>query len=296
MPDVSVIVVSYNTRELTLQCLKSVFMQIHVSYEVIVVDNASSDDSPNQIKKSFPHVAIIENNENKGFAFANNQAIKQANGRYILLLNSDTVLLSDDTFNKMVVFMDAKPQAGISSCKVTKPGGILDYPCKRSFQTPAVFFYRSLKMDKVFPHHQKFGKYHLTYLDENQIHEVDAISGAFFMIRRETLDDIGLLDEKLFMYSEDMDWCLRAKQNNWKVYYYPEVQIIHYKSRSNKKRSLQMMYWWYYSTWYVYKKHMAKRYNFIVNFTVFLGFCTMFAVSLLRNAVIGSNELPSRKI
>jgi GT2 family glycosyltransferase len=295
MIDVSVVIVSFNTRELTIKCLKSVFEQNHVAYEVIVVDNASSDNSAKEIKKTFPQVSVIENNVNTGFAHANNQAIKQANGRYILLLNSDTVLLSDDTFNKMVVFMDAKPQAGISSCKITKPGGSLDYPCKRSFQTPAVFFYRSLKLDKVFPYHQKFGKYHLTYLDENQIHEVDAISGAFFMIRRETLDDIGLLDEKLFMYSEDMDWCLRAKQNHWKVYYYPGVQIIHYKSSSNNQRSPRMMYWWYYSTWYVYKKHTAKNYNFIVNFIIFFGFCTMFAISLLRNSLVKSNELPSRK-
>ena len=158
-----------------------------------------------------------------------------------------------------------------------------------------MFFIRGLGLDRLFPEHKRFGKYHLTYLDENKTHEVDAIAGAFLMIRRETLNNIGLLDDNLFMYSEDMDWCLRAKQQNWKVFYYPEVEIIHYKSSSNKRRNPRMMYWWYYSTWYVYKKHTAKNYNFIVNFIVFFGFCTMFAVSLLRNSLIKSNELPSRK-
>jgi len=295
MIDVSVVVVSYNTKELTVKCLKSVFIQNHVSYEVIVVDNASSDESVKEIQKSFPQVALIENSKNRGFATANNQAIKLAKGRYILLLNSDTILLSEDSFSKMVNFMDKRQEVGISGCKITKPNGRLDWPCKRSFQTPSVFFYRSLGLDKIFPKHRSFGKYHLTYLDENETHEVDAITGAFFMIRRETIDQIGLLDEKLFMYSEDMDWCLRAKKRNWKVFYYPEVQITHYKSRSSKKRSSKIIYWWYYSTWYVYKKHTAKNYNFLINSIVFIGFCLMFVFTFLRNAMIRSNEIPSRK-
>lgn len=294
MLDLSVVVVSYNTSELTIQCLQSVFTQNHVDYEVIVVDNASSDGSANQIKQNFPQVALIENNENKGFASANNQAIQLARGRYILLLNSDTVLLSEDSFSKMIAFMDKRQDAGISGCKVTKPNGRLDWPCKRSFQTPSVFFFRSMGLDRLFPNHRKFGKYHLTYLDENETHEVDAITGAFFMIRRETVQDIGLLDEKLFMYSEDMDWCVRAKQRKWKVFYYPQVQIIHFKSRSSKKRSNKMIYWWYYSTWYVYKKHLAKNYNFFINSIVFLGFWMMFLLTFLRNMFVKDNRLPSR--
>jgi len=295
MVDVSIVVVNYNTRDLTLQCLKSVYTQNHVSYEVTVVDNASSDGSASAIKESFPRVSIIENNENKGFATANNQAIKSARGRYVLLLNSDTLLLSEDSFYKMVDLMDKKQDVGISGCKITKPNGSLDWPCKRSSQTPSTFFYRSLGLDKFFPMSKRFGKYHLTYLDENKTHEVDAITGAFFMIRRETIKDIGLLDEHLFMYSEDMDWCLRAKQKNWKVLYYPEVRIIHYKSSSNKKQSHEMMYWWYYSTWYVYKKHIAKNYNPVVNLVVYLGFGAMYIFSLLRNIMLGSVKLPSRK-
>jgi len=295
MIDISVVIVSYNTREFTLQCLNSVFSQNHVKYEVFVVDNASSDGSVTEIAKNFPGVSLIKNKENKGFAAANNQAIKLARGRYILLLNSDTLLLSEDSFHKMVDFMDHHRDAGISGCKVTKPDGSLDWPCKRSFQTPSVFFIRSLGLDRLFPRHRIFGKYHLTYLDENQTHEVDAITGAFMMIRRETLNQIGLLDDHLFMYSEDMDWCLRAKQKKWKVFYYPEVRIIHYKSRSNKKKTYRMIFWWYYSTWYVYKKHTAKHYNFLVNATVFVGFCTMMTITLLRNALMRSNEIPSRK-
>lgn len=294
MVDVSVIIISYNTRDLTLQCLQSVFNQNHVSYEVIVVDNASQDDSVSRIRQDYPETVILENDRNRGFASANNQAMKIAHGRYMLLLNSDTLLTTDDSFSKMVRFMDINRKAGIAGGKVTRPSGKLDYPCKRSFQTPAVFLYRSLRLDKIFPGNQRFGKYHLTYLDENEMHEVDAITGAFFMIRRETIEEIGLLDEHLFMYSEDMDWCLRAKQNHWKVFYYPEVHVIHYKSRSSCKRSYKMMYWWYYSTWYVYRKHMAKHYNVVVNAFVFLGFCAMFVISFLRSVMMRSNQIPSR--
>ena len=139
MIDVTVVVVSYNTKALTLQCLKSVFMQNHVAYEVIVVDNASSDNSVKEIKRTFPQAAVIENKENKGFAFANNQAIHRASGRYILLLNSDTKLLTEETFSNMVEFMDKRKNVGISGCKITKPNGRLDWPCKRSFQTPYVW-------------------------------------------------------------------------------------------------------------------------------------------------------------
>ncbi len=294
MLDLTVIIVNYNTKKLTLQCLTSVFEQNGLSHEVFVVDNASSDGSAEVIKENFSQVKLIVNNKNLGFAAANNQAIKLCKGRFILLLNSDTVV-SPGTFKTMVKFMHSYPEAGIASCKVIKPNGTLDWPCKRSFQTPSIFLYRAFRLDELFPESKQFGRYHLTYLDENRTHEVDGVCGAFLMIRKETIEDIGLMDEELFMYSDDMDWCLRAKKAGWKVYYYPEAQILHFKSKSNVRQSYKSIYWWYYSTWYVYKKHMAKNYNFIINFCVYVGFCFMFSASLIVNFLRRSKSLPSRK-
>ena len=293
--DISVIIVNYNTKDLTIQCLNSVFRQKSVKVEVIVVDNSSSDDSVSAIKKLYPHILLLENKKNLGFARANNQAIERSQGKFVLLLNSDTVLPEDDALFKMFQFLLNNPRVGIAGGKILKQGGTLDWPCKRSFQTPPIFFYRSLKLDKFFPHSKRFGKYHLTYLNEDEQHEVDAITGAFFMIRRETIQEIGLLDENLFMYSEDMDWCYRAKEHGWKVYYYPEVKVLHYKSESSKKKSYQMIYWWYYSTWYVYKKHTAQKYNFLINYLVLLGFSFMYVLSMLGNVMKSSHSIPSRK-
>ncbi len=294
MLDLSVIIVNYNTKKLTLQCLTSVFEQNGLSYDVFVVDNASRDGSAEVIKENFSQVRLIVNNKNLGFAAANNQAIKLCKGSFILLLNSDTIV-SPGTFKTMVKFMHRHLDAGIASCKVVKPNGALDWPCKRSFQTPSIFFYRALRLDELFPKSKQFGRYHLTYLDENRTHEVDGVCGAFLMIRKETIEDIGLMDEELFMYSDDMDWCFRAKKAGWKVYYYPQAQMLHFKSKSNIRQSYKSIYWWYYSTWYVYKKHMAKNYNFIINFCVYVGFCFMFSASLIVNFLRRFKSLPSRK-
>lgn len=292
---ISVIIISYNTRELTLKCLESVHSQRNINLEVLLVDNASKDNSVSLIEQKFPLVKLIRNHENLGFAKANNQAIRQAAGEFILLFNSDAILPNPDALSELYDFMNRRQEIGIGAVKIVKGNGVLDWPCKRSFQTPSVFFYRALKLDKFFPNSPRFGKYHLTYLSEDAEHEIDATTGAFMLIRRKVIEDIGLLDEHIFMYSEDMDFCFRAKQAGWKVIYNPRVQVIHYKSESSKKHSFRMIYWWYYSTWYVYKKHMAANYHFLINQSVYWGFFIMFIFSLLSNSLKRNQALPSRR-
>ena len=191
--DLSIIIVNYNTSKLIIQALNSVYKNSkNINFEIIVVDNASKDDSVEMIKKHFPQVILIQNNENLGFSKANNIAIKRSIGEYILLLNSDTIVM-EDTLTKMIEYMNDNPDVGASGCKVVLPDGSLDKACKRSFPTPQNALYNALKLDRLFPQSKVFGEYNLTYLDENEIHDVDCLVGAFMMVRREVIEQVGLL-------------------------------------------------------------------------------------------------------
>lgn len=299
MCDLIVSITTWNVKEYAENCLKSIFNgSTNIHFRIVLLDDASTDGVVEMVKEKFPQVNVLVNTTNQGFIKANNRILReyQDKARYYLLLNADTVV-SPDTFDSMVNFMDTHPEVGIAGCKVVKPNGTLDWPCKRTFQTPSIFAYRALRFDEMFPQSKQFGKYHLTYLDENEVHEVDAVCGVFLMIRKETLDQIGLMDEMLINYSDDMDWCYRAKEKGWKVFYYPKTQIFHYKTKSHgtRKRKSKVIYWWYRSTWLVYKKHMAKNYHPLINAAVFLGFCFMCGLSLTLDFLRISDALPSRK-
>jgi hypothetical protein len=198
-----------------------------------VVDNASSDDSVEKVKRRHPGAKLIVNGENLGFAAANNQALRLASGRYVLLLNPDTVLRRD-TIRTMVEFLDEHPDAGGAGCKVINPDGSLQLACRRGFPTPGVAFFKMVGLSGLFPKSRTFGAYNLTYLDPDSVTEVDAISGSFMMLRKEALDRVGFLDEAFFMYGEDLDICYRIKRAGWKIYYVPLTEIIHFKGESAK--------------------------------------------------------------
>jgi hypothetical protein len=237
----------------------------------------------------------MRNERPLGFAKANNQMLRRYMGRaqFYLLLNDDTIV-EPAALKEMVDFADAHPEAGIVGGKLVRPDGTLDWPCKRSFQTPSVFFYRALRLDKLFPKSRRFGRYHLTYLDENETHEVDAVCGALLMMRHETLEQVGFLDEAWFMYGEDMDWCFRTKQKGWKVYYDPRAIVTHYKSQSARKQSYRMIFWWYRSTWLMYKKSFGSSYNPLVNLAIWAGMHITLVASLLVNFFRPRKALPSR--
>lgn len=258
MKTLSVIIVNYNVKHFLEQCLISVFKAAqNLDVEVFVVDNASVDGSIEMVKKKFPQVKLIKNKKNVGFSKANNQAIKQAQGKYILLLNPDTIV-QEDTFVKCWEFMEKHPDAGALGIKMIDGSGKFLPESKRALPTPWVAFYKIFGLSKLFPKSKKFGKYHLTYLDKNQNHEVDVLSGAFMWIRKSVLDEVGLLDEDYFMYGEDVDLSYRIQKAGYKNYYFSESQIIHYKGESTKKGSLNYVLVFYKAMLIFAKKHFSK--------------------------------------
>ncbi len=255
--ELSVIIVNYNVKHFLEQCLHSVLKASkNISSEIFVVDNNSVDGSTQVVKEKFPQVHLIENKENVGFSKANNQAIRLAKGKYILLLNPDTVV-EEDTFTKVVKFLDEHPDAGGLGVKMIDGKGNFLPESKRGLPTPWVAFYKMFGLSKLFPKSKKFGKYHLSYLDENETHEVEVLAGAFMLMRKETLDNVGLLDETFFMYGEDIDLSYRITQGGYKNYYFPETTIIHYKGESTKKGSLNYVKVFYKAMIIFAQKHFS---------------------------------------
>ena len=274
MKELSVIIVNYNVRHFLEQCLQSVTRALgNIDSEIFVVDNNSADGSCAMIKDKFPGVVLIENAENVGFSKANNQAIKKAGGRYIVLLNPDT-LVEEDTFSRGIAFMDKHADAGGLSVKMIDGKGRFLPESKRSLPTPSVAFYKMFGLAKLFPRSKVFGKYHLGYLDKNQTHEIEILPGAFMMFRKEALDKTGLLDEDYFMYGEDIDISYRIIKAGYKNYYYPGTTIIHYKGESTKKGSINYVLVFYRAMAIFAKKHFGRRkaryFTFLINLSIYI--------------------------
>ena len=265
MAKLSVIIVNYNVEFFLEQCLYSVRKASErIDVEIIVVDNASVDASVQIVQQKFPEVIVIENKVNLGFSCANNQGIRIAKGKYILLLNPDTVV-EEDTFLKVIQFMDEHPNAGGLGVKMLDGKGRFLPESKRGLPTPKVSFFKVFGLSKLFPKSQLFGKYHLGYLDENSIHSVDVLSGAFMLLRHEVLDKTGLLDENFFMYGEDIDLSYRITQQGYKNYYFPGTRIIHYKGESTKKGSVNYVFMFYNAMIIFARKHFSQNNAFVIS-------------------------------
>ncbi|MBR4803833.1 MAG: glycosyltransferase [Bacteroidales bacterium] len=251
----SIVIVNYNVKFFLEQCLNSVFEALQgIDSEVWVVDNNSVDGSVAMLKEKFPQVRLIANKENVGFSKANNQALRQINGDCVLLLNPDT-LVESDTFAKCLAFMDEHPDCGGLGVKMINGEGEYLRESKRGFPTPKVAFYKISGLIKLFPHSPKYAHYYLGHLDPDQTAEIEILSGAFLMTRKEVLDKIGLLDENFFMYGEDIDFSYRIIKAGYKNYYLPTTRIIHYKGESTKKGSLNYVYTFYNSMAIFTQKH-----------------------------------------
>ncbi len=237
------------------------------------MDNNSVDGSIALINEKFPQVKLIQNTSNTGFSVANNQAIRLAQGKFILLLNPDTVV-QEDTFEKVVGFMETHPEAGALGIKMLDGKGNFLPESKRGLPTPMVAFYKIFGLAKLFPGSKKFGQYHLTYLDKNETHSVEVLSGAFMLLRAETLKKTGLLDETYFMYGEDIDLSYRITQAGYKNYYYAGSSIIHYKGESTKKSSVNYVIVFYKAMAIFAKKHFtkgnARLFHFLIHFAIYL--------------------------
>lgn len=272
--DLSIVIVNYNVKYFLEQCLHSVKKAFEgIETEVFVVDNNSVDGSCNHIRERFPWVTLIENLENVGFSKANNQAIRLSTGKYVLLLNPDTVV-EEDTFSRCINFMDSHPDAGSLGVKMIDGRGQYLPESKRALPTPMVAFYKIFGLSNLFPRSRIFGKYHLGYLDKDQIHEIDVLAGAYMFLRKETLDKVGLLDEDYFMYGEDIDLSYRITKGGYKNYYYPETTIIHYKGESTKKGSLNYVVVFYNAMIIFAKKHFATKraraYSMVIHMAIYL--------------------------
>lgn len=237
-PLLSVIVLSFNTNELLRQCLLSTIASKGFQkgeLEVIVVDNCSSDGSAEMVNKDFTLAKLIINRSNVGFAAGNNVGIKAASGKYVLLLNSDTEFLAD-TLRSMVDFIQTQENIGAATCKILLSNGDIDPACHRGFPTPWSALTYIVGLEKIFPHSATFGGYHQGWKNLTVTHDVDVISGAFFLIPRRIIEKIGLLDEQFFMYGEDIDWCYRIKQAGYRVAYHPSLIVTHRKKQSGRNK------------------------------------------------------------
>jgi GT2 family glycosyltransferase len=286
----SVIIVNYNVQHFLEQCLHSVRKASKdLNMEVFVVDNNSVDGSVQMVKEKFPETILIENKKNTGFSYANNQAIRISKGEYVLLLNPDTVV-EEDTFRKVVDFMDVHPDAGGLGVKMLDGKGNFLPESKRGLPTPSVAFFKIFGFSKIFPRSKTFGKYHLGFLDKDKTHEVEILSGAFMLMRRSVLDKVGLLDETFFMYGEDIDLSYRIILGGYKNYYYPETRIIHYKGESTKKSSVNYVFVFYRAMVIFANKHFsqnnAKLFSFLINIAIYLRAGVAIAVRFIKSIAL----------
>lgn len=279
--DLSVIILSYNTKQLLRDCLVSVLSsQGNYITEIIVADNGSTDGSREMVKKEFPQVKLVDNGANLGFAKGNNQAIKQASGRHVLILNSDTVV-QPDTFEIMVAKADSYKNIGALGPKVLLANGDLDPACRRKFPNPANAFFRLFGL-------KKYSNYNIAGpVDQEQ--EVEALTGACMLVPRVVIDKVGMLDEQFFFYGEDLDWCYRIKEAGYKILYYPAAEILHLKSASSRNIPYKIVKVAYTAMKIFYKKHYAPKYPAPFNWLVYLG------INLRMYMVLVLNVFRSKK-
>ncbi len=269
MEDLGIVIVNWNTRDFLQRCLETVLAsQGDFNYRVVVVDNASDDGSIAMVEQLFPQVDRIANSENLGYPRANNIGLRhlgycaagnvdRSAPRYALLLNPDTELPPNALY-QMLQFMDSRPDIGVAGPKLVLADGSLDKACRRGFPTPLVSFYHYSGLAKLFPRHQRFGRYNMTFADEDQELEVDSVVGAYMQVRKEAIAQVGLLDEAFFMYGEDLDWAYRIKQAGYKVWYHPAVTVRHVKRAASKKNPRAQFEFWR-AMLIFYRKHFRRK-------------------------------------
>ncbi len=282
--ELSVCIPTLNASPYLKGCLNSIkaFTQ-GISFELIVVDNASSDDTVAMLEREFPEVILIRNETNTGFTRPMNQALRIARGDFLLSLNPDT-LLQEDVFGPQLAYLRAHPEVGISIPKVLNGDGSFQHQCRRGEATPLEALGYHLRLGRLFPKSKVLNGYLQAWLPEDEIAEVKAVSGSCMFITRACYDAVGEFDEKIFAYQEDSDFCLRAREKGFKVMYVPTSRIIHFGGEGGSKEQRFKSIWnWHYSYFYYYRKHLAKRYFFLVNWLFYLVMGVKLGLALLKN-------------
>lgn len=274
MHKLTIIILSYNTKELLSETLN--LLKTPSQWQIVVVDNASTDDTLAMLSRDYPQVQVIKNDRNLGFAKANNQALKSFKSEYYLLLNSDAHITPESIVH-LLEYAHKHPQVGMITPKILLPSGQLDPACHRGEPTPWRAFTYFAHLEQLFPKSKLFGGYHQFYLDLNSTHPLEATSATALLVRSKAIDSVGLLDEQFFFYAEDLDWCKRFRDQNWHIIYYPKVSVLHLKSASGKKNkknrqtAKQARYFFWSTMLQYYQKHYANFYPKPITLVVTLG-------------------------
>lgn len=295
-PVLSICIVSLKARDLLKDCLDSIAQTPpSFPYEIIVVDNASGDGTIEMLRENYPAVRWHENPENLGYTLPMNQALKMGTGAYLMQLNPDT-LIKPGAFDCLVQFMQAHPAVGICTPKVLNRDGTLQKQCRRSAARPWDTLTYFSGLSKRFPKSRRFGGYLMTYLDENEVNEVEAVSGSCMLIRRAVIDQIGYLDEQFVSYQEDSDFCFRARAAGWEIDYVPQAKIIHYGGEGGSKVAVyQSIYQWHRSYYLYYRKHLARDYFFLINWFFYTAMVAKLALNLAVTLVRKEKFAGTRK-
>ena len=294
-PDLSVCIVTYHAKDLLRDCLRSLCENTALGFEVIVVDNGSADGVGQMLQQEYPGTKFLANDSNLGYTVPMNQALRQAKGRCLLQLNPDTLILPQ-ALDRLVEFLDTHPEAGICGPKVLNRDRSLQKPCRRGESTPWAVLTYFLGLSALFPKSKLFGQYLMNYMDEDQTHLVSGVSGSCMLIRRAVIDQIGYLDERFFAYQEDADFCYRARQSGWKVYYAPVAQIVHFGGFGGSRiQPYRSIYEWHKSYFLYYRKHLARQYFFLFNWFYYLAMLFKLIITLAINFIRTEKFAGSRK-
>jgi GT2 family glycosyltransferase len=272
MVEISICLVTLNCWDVAQECLDSIVRSAPaLSSEIIVVDNASTDGTAQLVRRKYPAVQVIENQRNVGFTRATNQAMAVARGRYLLWLNPDTIL-EPDSLHQLWTFLEEHPDAGIVGPKVLNADGTFQPQCRRGLPTPLASFAYMIGLHRLRPDHPTFGRYLLTHLPIDEPSRVDSVSGCCLLARREVWQQIGSADEAIFGFGEDLDWCVRAHQAGWSVWYYPQSVIVHLKGHGGvRSKPFHKVWGIHQAMWVFYRKHLRSRYAWPTTVLVGLG-------------------------
>lgn len=286
--DITVSIVNWNTKEELAGCLDSVLRQQGVGFDVVVVDNGSSDGSAEMVKTRYPQAVLIATSDNKGFAGGQNEAFAFSRGRYILLLNPDARMIGDDVLANIIKFGDSESKVGIFGTRILNTDGSLQFSARR-FPTLGAGIFRNSILGRLFPRNRYVKEYLMTDWDHDAMRDVDWVSGAAMVLRRAALDDIGPLDEGFFMYCEDVDICYRAHEKGWRVCYYPGATVTHKIAASSDLAQVRMIYQFHKSMLRFFNKHYARTWPVHKRLFVLLGLtfrCTAFiAINVVKRAL-----------
>ncbi len=289
MRDLGIIIISWNVSSLLARCLNSIFASEGAfQYHVIVVDNASTDDSVEMVNSRYPQAELLTNETNVGYSAANNMGLRalgfadgeRIRSRYVLLLNPDTELPPTALLD-MLRYLDERPLLGAAGPKLILPDGSLDLACRRSFPSPSVSFWHFIGLARRFPRNQRFGRYNMTFVDPDEDIAVDSVVGAFMMVRSEAIAAAGLLDERFFMYGEDLDWAFRIRQMGWQIRYNPSVVVCHVK-RASSRQSVRARREFYRAMLLFYQKHYRQQTVFWLHYLVMLGILMKGGIGIWR--------------